>query len=527
MLKSICEGIDKPKNDIYFFKSKKGTLLDIKFSEKIAEQKVCETFSGVEFVVTYYNPKKENPNVILDTFVDALSRIVDHFGDVKLIHGSLLVDEGNKKLNTVGFLDGTRGLFHKPGTNLYYLQTYDSFDTVDEDEVLHIETLGDVVFAPQMTFKSKAEDALDIMKECLNAPPGYKVGKSTIVDQKKYLKRFLSIEKLVDALFHKYTETTEHKIDITKGMGKILKTYAFLIIFKLFMFFEGHIKIFSGEDYLKDHLYFNSRHGNSDLYDRIKEIFEEEYELDGVTEAQTLFENTEVLAPFFANELRNGAKSKIYKSDYVDGKYKYGDDFYKIDLPESNENYGNPLYSVKSYFKYLETKNEDWLKDAKYDTYSTSFSLDGDEILIENRWFRYMISSYLRNKVDSKIPDTYLSLNDMLKITGKIYPRDKIKKMRTLEWNPYKEKLSKKCGPGYHRNINFECKKNKLKKKAKKTLKILKKLKTLKKKNKKGLKPSTASRDKSRSNKSKSKTRSKSRQLSRSHTRSRTRNSNK
>jgi hypothetical protein len=458
MLNSFCEGIDKPKNDLYFFKTKKGKTLDIKFTEEIAKTSVCDTFSGVEFVITYYNPKKDNANVIVDTFLDAISRIIDHFGNLKPIEGTLLINDGKKELTPIGYLEGNRILYHKPNTNLYYMQTYDSFGTANEDGDIKLETISDVVFAPQMTFKCKAGDALEIMLEILRPSPEYTVGKASISSQKHEFKNIELINKITEDLFKKYTEVSGNNINISTGYGKILKTYVFLIIYKMFMFFEGHIKIMSGKDYLKDHLTFNSRHGNYELYERIKEIFEEEYELEGMVEAQTLFENTEVLAPFFMNELKDGPKNDNYKDDYgADKKYKYGDDFVTKELPETDENYGNPLYSVKSYFKYLETNEEDWLKDAEYDKFSTKFSLTGDEILIENRWFRYAISLYLRNNIDPNIHADYLRVRDMVKIVNKVYPIDKIRKMNTLEWNPNKKKVSRKCKPGYYRNLDFEC----------------------------------------------------------------------
>lgn len=457
MLKSFCDGINKPKNDLYYFKTNKGLLYDIKFSEEISKPDVCDTFSGVEYVITYYNPKRDNANVIVDTFLDAISRIVDHLGNLKPTEGTLLIDDGKEDLTTVGFLERNRILYNKPNTNLYYMQTYDSFDTLNENGDTKLETLLDVVFAPQMTFRCKASDALEIMTEILRPSPEYTVGKSSISSQKSEFKNLELIEKITVDLFAKYNEVSENNINLSVGSGKILKTYVFLIIYKMFMFFEGHVKIMNTTDYLKDHLTFNSRHGNYDLYERVKEIFEEEYELEGMVEAQTLFENTEVLAPFFLNELKDGANDPKYKDDYENGIYKYGDDFFTKDLPESDENYGNPLYSVKSYFKYLETNEEDWLKDAGYDKFSTSFSLDKDEILIENRWFRYAISLYLRNNIDPNIHADYLTVKDMLKVINKVYPIEKIKKMRNFEWNPIKKKISKKCKQGYYRNLDFEC----------------------------------------------------------------------
>lgn len=458
MAKSFCEDVDKDKNDMFFFKTNAGKMLDLKFSEELSSKDKCQTFSGVEFVVTYFNPKKDNANVIEDTFIDALSRIVDHFGNLDPIEGTLLIDEGKKSkrsLTTIGYLDKNRNLYHKKDTNLYYMQTYDSFETQDENDKLKLETISDAVFIPQMTFKSKAEDCIDIMKELMRPSPKYKIDKGTISAQKEKFQTLELTEKITNDLFAKYTEVSKNDIDFSTGKGKILKTYVFLILYKLFMFFEGHITILDETDYLKDHLSFNSRHGNYELYERIKEIFEDEYGLSGELEVQSLFENTEIMAPYFIKELKEG-KDK-FKDDYdEDGNYIYGDDFYTKELPEEDENYGNPLYSVVSYFRYFETNGVDWFKENDYDVFSTSFSLDNDEILIENRWFRYSISLYLRNVVDPKLPDL-LRVKDMMKVVNKIYPIEKIRKMNTFEFDPYKKKLSRKCGAGYYRNMDFVC----------------------------------------------------------------------
>jgi hypothetical protein len=459
MLSAFCDDIDTPKNDLYYFKTNKGHIYDIKFSEEIS--KVCNSFSGVEYIVTYYNPKRENANVIVDTFIDAISRIVDHLGNLKQIEGTLMIDDGKTELTPIGFLEKNRILFNKPGTNLYYMQTYDSFDTLNEKSGIKLETLLDVVFAPQMTFKCKAGDAIEIMIEMLRPSPENTIGKSSISVQKSRFNNLILIDDITNKLFAKYIEVSGNNINISTGSGKILKTYVFLIIYKMFMFFEGHNKIMDTTDYLKDHLAFNSRHGSYDLYERIKEIFENEFFLSGSIEVQTLLENTQILAPFFIEELKNGSENENYKDDYENGVFKYGDDFYLKDLPETDENYGNPLYSVKSYFRYFESNGNDWLVDSKYDLYSTTFSLDKDEILIENRWFRYAISLYLRNNIDSTVHSDYLSVKDMVKIINKAYPVDKIKKMRNFEWHPIKKKISKKCKKGYYRDLDFECVKTK------------------------------------------------------------------
>ena len=91
MLKEQCKDLTRPKNDMYVFKTYTGKEYDIKFSEDIAVSEYCDSFSSVEFVVTYYSPKRDYPNIILDTFVDACSRIVDHMGDLKKIKGEFFL----------------------------------------------------------------------------------------------------------------------------------------------------------------------------------------------------------------------------------------------------------------------------------------------------------------------------------------------------------------------------------------------------------------------------------------------------
>jgi len=495
MLSSYCEELETEKNDMYSFKTNKGNNFDIKFSEEIASNEVCQSFSGVEFVITYYNPKKDNPSVIIDTFLDACSRIIDHFGNLKPIPGTLFIDQGKKELTPVGYLEGNRLLYRKPKTNLYYMQTYDSFDTMSPEGDVATQNMSTVSFIPQMTFRCKAEDAIDIMKEIMKPVSRDKIGKTLTVNQKREYRDLEMVEQTVDDLIKIFSEKNDAEINMKSRMGQILKTYIFLIIYKLFMFFKGHVKILSKKDYLKDHLSFNSRHGNLELYARIKEIMEEEYGFDGKEATQILFSYTETFLPFFESEL----KEPEHKEDFdEEGKYRYGEDFYKVDLPEDDENYGNPLYSVPSYFKHLETSGKDWFEVAKYDVFSTSFSLTDDIILIENRWFRYAIALYLRNNVDAKISDDFLRVKDMLKAVNKLYPLEKIKKMITLEMDPYKKRLVKKCKPGYYRNLDFECaltRRAKLDKRAKTNKKTRKS--TRKSKSESGKKASSKSSSKS------------------------------
>jgi hypothetical protein len=272
MLKGFCEGLTIPKNDMYFFKTRSGKTLDIKFSEEIAKNDVCETFSGVEYVITYFSPKKENANVIVDTFIDACSRIIDHLGNLKKTKGSLLItDDSKTNFTTLGIIADERILYHKPNTNLFYMDVY------DDDETKNLKGFGDIRFVPQMTFRSKAEDTLDIMKEIVRVDPTQRKSKKTIEDLEYEYISTTFVEEIVDDMFKNYNETATTRIATDSGIGKTIKLYVYLIIYKIYMFVQNHKVIFSKDNYLKDFLTFSSRHSNLVLYWRIKELLSEHY----------------------------------------------------------------------------------------------------------------------------------------------------------------------------------------------------------------------------------------------------------
>jgi len=290
LLEKECEDLNIPKNEMYYFKSNTGKIFDIKFSE---DMDLCKTFSGLEFVVTYYKPKQKNENMIVDTFVDACSRIIDHFGNLKKTSGSLLIKKGKDEFKTVGVLEGNRRLYNKPGTNLFYMDTYDSKHWKKERPT---RTPNDAVFIPQMTFKSKAINTLDIIKELVNKDDRYKIGRNSIEQHKFEYDDVINTEKIVDELIEEFNKTTKKKISTQRSTGKMLKFYLFLFFYKLARYIENHSKILYGEDdYLKDYLSFSSRHTNYTLYIRIKELMTEYYGIANTKELINFFYQPEIL----------------------------------------------------------------------------------------------------------------------------------------------------------------------------------------------------------------------------------------
>jgi hypothetical protein len=461
ILKKQCEDVNIAKNDMYFFKTNKGKLYDFKFSEELTNS--CPTFTGVEYIVTYYSPKKENANIIVDTFVDACSRIVDHLINLKKTTGELLMhDEKKTHYIPVGELGKERCLYHKPDTNLFYMDTYDT------ENKTKTQSIGDAIFVPQMTFRCKALDLIDIIKEILEIPD-FKKSKTDIHSHNLDLEDAVYLEETVDKLIDNFNKTAKlgsdrkrRTIDKTTIMAKNLKTYMFLIYYKLYYYIQEHKLILNKEeeDYLKDHLSFASRHNNTTLYNRIKEILQESFDISEIDEVHRLLCQPTILSSMY----------KFENKEKTDHNYEGSA---KANLQKSDPNYGDPLYSLSSYFKHFEdpktiTSQLDWLAEARIDSFSTIFPLVSDHILIENRFFRFEIGVWLRNTIDKNFSKDTLKLKEMLDIVNKLYGPN-IKKMINLVHNPIKNKLTRKCKPGYYRNMDFKCVKMKPRKSVKKT----------------------------------------------------------
>lgn len=456
------KGKGMAKNKYYLFKTRRGKIYRIHFTDDSLEH--CASFSGIEVVVTYYKPKierqyvvkSENPNIILDTFVDAISRIVDHFANLKKIRGSFLVADDRIHYSPLGSYDNMRELYYKPGTNLFYMATY------DEPGLKTTKNLATMTFAPQMTFRCNAYDVLDIIKEIISLDKSFKLGKKIIKEHRQEAGYYKTVEDVIDKLIDKHNdEYKNHLIHQTDNHFKTFRNYMFFIFYKIYCYIQGHGEILKekleeGEDktYLKDYLSFASRHSNAVLYERVKEIANEIYGITDTKEIQDLFFDEMICDAFFSME-------NAYDDDYdEDGNSKYGDAS-KTHLKKGEPNYGDPMYSLSSYFRHFEDHDEDeeddWFIESKIDIYSTTFDLTDDKILLENRYFTNEFILYAKNTISSKFKANYLTLNDMVNMVNKYYEPSKMQKMINLEYSPIKRKLVKKCKPGFIRSNMFKC----------------------------------------------------------------------
>ena len=389
------------KNDLYIFRDTKGKEYKIHFlfSDKTTN---CSTHSNVEWVFTYYKPQRSK-NIIVDTFTNMIKNLLRHLSDLKPINGNFIMkymDRNDEQTELIIAKPEKRILYHKPDTNLYYLltQVYDKPFTID-----------DACSVFQMTFSSKGENIMKVMiallTETLNSIPVF----TTYITAK--LDILLSIQKCVDELVDNYNKTaTKHKLVANRQQNKIridiIKNYLCLILLKINCFFN-----FKNADkpvkYLKNLLFFNCRHSNYVLYLALKRKIEKMFDVKSGVAIGII--KKIVFQPDFLKQII---------SPHV--QLRRGVFSVSNTLDKSHKNYGDPIYSLVSYFDFFEepVDNEsnrsvnsgkilyyDWLEYKSIDDYSAKMDLKNDIALVECRIFQKLLSSYVFSIADKELKE--------------------------------------------------------------------------------------------------------------------------
>lgn len=417
-LSTLCKHLDKDypednfptdvKNELYKYKcAETGKEYDIHFKFKEDTAKKCSNFTNVEWVVTYYKPRQSN-NIILDTFLNMLRNIVNHMDNLKPIPGEVIFNNPSKEGEEI-VVPG-RYMLYRKNKRLYYLQT----DQVTSQE--NISNIDNVCSKIQMTFSAKAEDIIDVI---LHMTTDYTGFSRSIPGMSDYFKNVVEIikhiEKCVDKLYDYFTVsnilTRDEKIKLRnkKTEVKQLKTYMFLILFKINRFYYY---IFYNElvtqtyTYLKSLLTFNSRHINYALYKEIKEKLKDILDIHDdnsriVQLVKELFLQPEILIDYLIDDT---FKEDEYK-ELIDTSLIFSKDTI---VDKDKDIYGDPSFSLNSYFDFFENpvdneKNKkrdgsikyyDWLEYAEHDVFSANMDLKNDIVLLECRFFQELLSSY-------------------------------------------------------------------------------------------------------------------------------------
>jgi hypothetical protein len=409
------------KNTLYSFQEKNGKKYQMRFV--FHEKEVpCGLFSDVEWIFTYYKPKQSG-NIILDTFANAIHNLLEHFENMKEIRGKLFIDTclssmkgGNSlmkskepikhnKCEIIANKPQERILFHKPGTNLYYLQSHYYEDAAGT-------TLGwkDVCITPQMTFSAHISNIIPIMKNMIHDSIRSIPTNTEIFENR--LDILNKVEYMVNLLIASYNETVGSSTEGAdssrfvflqntpkkKEEYKIMKSYLFLIFYKLFLFYNYYHNSTTIK-YFKDSLFFNSRHSNYILYDALKKsirrYFDNSIETTKVVHIiQKLCVQAEILEKHMVPDIKTLRKNVFRPSNRFDKK---------------NVSYGNPAKSLISYFHFFEDPIDndtnvdiednilyhDYLEYKRIDAYSAKMDLKNDIVLIELRVFTRLLASYV------------------------------------------------------------------------------------------------------------------------------------
>jgi hypothetical protein len=402
-LEDEIEDAMQDKNELYRFETNDGKPYDIKF-EMFSKNK-CSTFSNVEWVITYYKPQISR-NIILDTFINVIDNILLHVNKLTETTGRFIIKIDGK--DNVIKNPELRKLYNLPNSNLYYLQTHVTNKELENTEF----NINDICVVPQMTFSCDISDIVDILKEM--SRDNIKIFKNMTELLEQRLNIINNLEQCVNDLLREYNENEPLKIieNKDKKLVKAIKNYMFLILFKLHRYYNAYLvdedyKNKKPGKYFKNFLFYNSRHSNYELYTLLKES----------------------IAQYFSNKVSYPEVIKkiilqpaiLEKYLLQDGKIRKNGFLITNVLPKTNKQYGDPYYSLSSYFDFFEDPindySNDWLEYADIDTYSSRNTVRDNIVLIEIRNFTDLLSSYMYNMAndDLKHEMTHGICNKMFK----------------------------------------------------------------------------------------------------------------
>jgi hypothetical protein len=433
----LCKEIKSNKNNLYTFKTQDKNY-KIHFSYDLINDARCSDFSGVEYIVTYFNPKK-NKNIIIETFFNACSLIMNHLKSLKAITGQLLMLK-NKQIGK------KRLLFHDEGTNLFLLQTHDSNKS---------EKIENISVLPQMTIRIDTFYLIPVMKLILFQPSLNSRPKKLI---KADYDTIVKVDDCVQEIFNKFNKNNIQHLSLYFKKVKIIMNYLFLIFYKIDLYINDWLKEKNkkSDSYFKDFLAFASRHTNYDLFKGILQLLKE------VTN-----KNEDAVFDIFIKLINQ--PEILYKTIYKKNKKPLSiQSMPPIRIRNQdgnfipNPNFGNPNVSFLSYFEFMKKFKNDWLIINNIDTFSTTFPLQENSVLIENRLFYLEIREFVKD--ETKVNLKYNLIQHYENAYKKLIESSKVNDLNKKEWNPTTKRYIKKCQEGTRRN--------------KKTFKCSKKLKT-------------------------------------------------
>lgn len=419
MVSKLCSKMANKihKKNMYFFKTTDNTTYPIKFTEGLLERH-CSIFAGTEWIITYYKPKISD-NIILETFLDASKRILSHLSNLKKQTGNLYITNNNnttnnsKKVQKIGNIVD-RLLYHKPDTNLYYLQTNDNILSNPNESF----TVRSVVVLPQMTIRLKVQNIVEVMKGILEVDTN-KENKINIRNRNSIYKEYELVEILEKCVKELFSYSSSILSKVSKSNISILKGYIFLILYKLCIYISVYSQtdITVEENYFKNYISFMSRHTNYEFYTEIKKILQNDLKVSPVQVIETFYSlmNQNIISKYLP------IKKIALKQNITD---------------INDKDYGDPNNSFMSYFYFFENPKEntynedrrDWLLYSNKDTFTSRYDIKDNTILIENRYFSTELSVFAKESCNVNIKNG-VSLTKLKTIYNCLVNQNKVKKL--------------------------------------------------------------------------------------------------
>ena len=395
--------LEIPKN-----KYLKQTTYDIKIREPDLELHNCSSFTDVEWIVTYYKPKP-SPNVIINTFYNSMGLLKDHLSELipiedsqfTYLKGRRYVPFEHTKINQTYVLPDTSLLYYNNST--YDIPHYNINEHLKivvqmtfSCDILYVFRIMKALLSIEYTSKQ-----LEILKKQLGKSNHSMDNINKMIDQTANNENFdldamNNSLKLVNRLFAIYNNK-EYVFPANDDTKKV-KLYLFLIMYKLYIYLNSYLqnKQEKSESLFKKSLSFAVRHNNYSLYLEIKKIIRRVFSSKFEGKDETYI-NEEIV------QIVNNIVTPIGKvSDVFLLMYNFKDtrnikrklhELFKSNPAEIDRHFGNPLYSISSYFQYFEEdemdemEERDWLVSNHIDEKSTKFELRDDTIIIEFRDF--------------------------------------------------------------------------------------------------------------------------------------------
>ena len=313
-LETICDE-HKDKDESYTLKlydDNRFIEYPIKFFFNIKTE--CSTFSDVEWIITYYKPKN-GPNIILNSFIQTIQHIIQHVDELEIATKNARLVLHHTDLGEIEIENPlNRILFHKPNTNLYYMQISP-----------HCKTVNNITTSIQMTFGSHAEYTFQIMKQIMMEP--------LVCNNENCSNYFNDIEHCVNKLLESFSDLT-FKQKLKTAPHKLvneIKCFIACILYKLYVYYNIHLQK-ETKKYFKNSFSLNVRHSNYVLYTELKECMVElgmpESSVANVIQEIIIQEN--ILLHYLINDPKYVRKNAFRITN-------------RLDKIEHKKHYGNPV----------------------------------------------------------------------------------------------------------------------------------------------------------------------------------------